>query len=130
MQRVPREQRLPFWYDRSNQISKKRRTTMNTNRVSATLTTKDQEGVLAAISGIRQTLPFLIDLTTDERVTMPKLGDKSHAFVKKAVDIATQHPEMVSAVFLDEMRKDAQLFDMLAPIQLAIDLLQKQIDDT
>jgi hypothetical protein len=28
------------------------------------------------------------------------------------------------------MRKDAQLFETLAPIQLAVDQLQKQIDDT
>ena len=28
------------------------------------------------------------------------------------------------------MRKDAQLLDTLSPIRLAIDLLQKQIDDT
>ena len=46
------------------------------------------------------------------------------------MDIALQHPELLPAGFLDEMRKDAQLLEGLSPIRLAIDLLQKQIDDT
>ena len=104
---------------------------MNTNRISATLSQTDQDAVLTAIATIRQKLPFLIDLTTAERVTIPKLGDKTQAFVKKALDVAAQNPDMLPAgSFLEEMRKDAQLFENLAPIRLAIDLLQKQVDDT
>ncbi len=103
---------------------------MDTNRISATLSATDQEEVMTAISAIRQKLPFLIDLSTAERTAMSKLGDKSQAFVKKAVDIALQHPNILSSPFVDEMRKDAQLLDSLSPIRLAIDLLQKQVDDT
>ena len=68
---------------------------MNTNRVSATLLTADQEAVMTALGVIRERLPFLIDLTTAERVILPKLGDKTQPFVKKAVDIARQHPELL-----------------------------------
>ena len=57
---------------------------------------------------------------------LPKLGDKTQPFVRKAVDIVLQHPELLPAGFLDEMRKDAQLLDGLSPILLAIDLLQKR----
>ncbi|HYR85730.1 MAG TPA: hypothetical protein VE422_16690 [Terriglobia bacterium] len=103
---------------------------MNTNRVSATLLTADQEAVMTALGVIREKLPFLIDLTTAERVILPKLGDRTQPFVKKAVDIALQHPELLPAEFLDEMRKDAQLLESLSPIRLAIDLLKKQVDDT
>ena len=102
---------------------------MNTNRVSATLLTADREAVMTALGVIRERLPFLIDLTTAERVILPKLGDKTQPFVKKAVDIARQHPELLPAGFLEEMRKDAQLLASLSPIRLAIDLLQKQIND-
>lgn len=63
-------------------------------------------------------------------MTIPKLGDKSRAFVKKALDVATQNPGMFPVSFLDELRTDAQLFENLVPIRLAIDLLQKQVDDT
>ena len=60
---------------------------MITNRVSTTLSTSDQEAVLAAIGVIEQKLSFLIDLTTAERVQMAKLGDRSEGFVRKAVEI-------------------------------------------
>ncbi len=45
------------------------------------------------------------------------------AFIRKAVDIANEHPRMFPSAFLDEMRKDAQLLDDLSPISLAIRLL-------
>ena len=47
---------------------------MNPNRVSATLPTADQEAVMSAIEAIRQKLPFLIDLTSNEPTGMAKLG--------------------------------------------------------
>ena len=103
---------------------------MDTNRISASISAQDQQVVMAAIADIRQKLPFLIDLTKTDRVGIPKLGDKSQAFVKKAVDIGTQHPDIFPSGFLDEMRKDARLFEALSPIRLAIDQLQKQVDDT
>ena len=52
---------------------------MITNRLSASLSTSDQEAVMSAIGVIEQKLSFLIDLTTAERIQMAKLGDKSAA---------------------------------------------------
>ena len=102
---------------------------MNPNRVSATLSKTDEEVVMTAVATIRQTLPFLIDLTTAERVEMPKLGPRTQIFVKRALEIGTQNSALLPVSFLEEMRKDARLFEALAPIQLAIDQLQKQIDE-
>ena len=82
------------------------------------------------VTTIRKSLPFLIDLTTAERMSLAKFGDKSQAFVKKALDTATHSSNLLPQEFLVEMRKDAQLLDSLAPIRVAVDLLQKQIDDT
>ncbi len=98
--------------------------------MSATLSTEDQQAVLTAVETIHQKLPFLIDLTINDRIGMAKLGDKTQAFVKKGVDIANQHHDLFPAGFLDEMRKDAQLFDALGPIRLALDRLRKQLEDT
>lgn len=52
---------------------------MPENRVSATLSEADQQAVLAAIETIRQKLPFLIDLTPEQRRSLPKMGDKGFA---------------------------------------------------
>ena len=103
---------------------------MDTNRISATLSTPDQLAVLSEIDSIRQKLPFLIDLSARERAAMAKLGDKSQAFVRKAVEICRQHPELFAAGFVEEMRKDAELIESLAPIRTAVESLRKQIDDT
>jgi hypothetical protein len=103
---------------------------MDPHLVSATLSPDDQQAINAAIDTLRQKLPFLIDLTTDQRTAMAKLGDKTQAFVQKAVEIANQHQQLFAAGFLDEMRKDAQLLTVLSPIQLAVNTLAKKLGDT
>jgi len=104
---------------------------MGENRISATLSAPDREAVLTAIATIRQKLPFLIDLNSDERHAMTKLGDKSRAFVSKAVEVAAQNPDVLPRSFnLEEMRRDVQLFEDLQPILLALNQLQDLVDDT
>ncbi len=79
---------------------------MADNKVSAKLSSADREAVMQAITTIREKLPFLIDLTTEERKGLPKLGDKSRAFVSKALEIATQNPDFLPRSFdLNERNK-------------------------
>jgi hypothetical protein len=104
---------------------------MPTNQISATLTQADRDAALAAIATLKQNLPFLIDLTVEERKALPKLGDKSRAFVSKALEVATQNPDFLPRSFdLEEMRKDVQLFEALYPIVVAFTQLQELLDDT
>lgn len=58
---------------------------MSDNRISASLSQADRDAVMKAIATIREKLPFLVDLTTEERRSLPKMGDKSRAFVSKAL---------------------------------------------
>jgi hypothetical protein len=104
--------------------------TMITNRVSANLSDNAQQTVIAAIATIRENLPFLVDLTSKERIALSKLGYRSQTFVRRASEVASQHSALLPQGFLEEMRRDADLYAILEPIQLAIDLLAKQIDDT
>jgi hypothetical protein len=103
---------------------------MDPHLISATMPYDDHQVVTAAIEVLRQKLPFLIDLTSAERTRMAKSGDKSKAFIQKAVEIANEHPQMFPPLFLEEMRKDVQLRDTLSPITLAIKTLAKRLDDT
>ncbi|MEH2079796.1 MAG: hypothetical protein V7K89_07205 [Nostoc sp.] len=48
---------------------------MAVNRISASLAPADKEAVMQAIATIREKLPFLIDLTPEDRRTMLKMGD-------------------------------------------------------
>jgi hypothetical protein len=54
-------------------------------------------------------LPVLIDLTTKERRALTKMGDKSSAFVIKALEVAKQNPDFLPRAFnVEEMRKDVE----------------------
>ncbi|MER3493846.1 MAG: hypothetical protein C4323_16920 [Mastigocladus sp. ERB_26_2] len=104
---------------------------MTANRISANISQTDREAVMQAIATIKAKLPFLIDLTTEERKSLPKLGDKSRAFVSKALEVAAQNPDFLPRSFdLDEMRRDVELFEALYPILLSITQLQELLDDT
>lgn len=104
---------------------------MAENRVTASLPTADQQAVLAAIQTIRQKLPFLIDLTPEERRALPKMGDKSRAFVAQALTVATQNTDILPRSFdVEEMRKDYELVQALEPIMTALAQLQELIEDT
>lgn len=104
---------------------------MNDNRISANLSATDRLAVMDAIATIREKLPFLVDLTTEDRRTMLKMGDKSRAFVSKALEVATQNPEFLPRSFnVEEMRRDLALYEALYPILLSLTQLQELVDDT
>lgn len=104
---------------------------MSTNRISTTLSQADRDAVLVAIETIKQKLPFLIDLMPEERKALPHLGDKSRAFVSKALEVAEQNPDFLPRSFdVAEMRRDIELFQALQPIMLSVIQLQELLDDT
>ncbi|KAM3098786.1 hypothetical protein ACKFKG_04785 [Phormidesmis sp. 146-35] len=101
------------------------------NRISTTLTKADRETVMEAIATIKSKLPFLVGLTAEQRQGLPKMGDKSRAFVIKALEVATQNPDFLPRAFdLDEMRRDVELFEAMYPIVVALSQLQTLVDDT
>jgi len=101
------------------------------NRVSASLTPADVDAILAAINTIKQKLPFLITLSPDEKRSLPKPGDRSRAFINKALEVANQNPDILPRTFsVEEMRKDIVLGQALLPIELALTQLSEQIDNT
>lgn len=104
---------------------------MADNRISAKFSPADRDAVMEAIATIREKLPFLVDLTTEDRRTILKMGDKSRAFVSKALEIGTQNPNFLPRSFdLEEMRRDLALYDTLYPVLLSLTQLQELVDDT
>jgi hypothetical protein len=86
---------------------------------------------MAAIQTLRQKLPFLVDLTADERRTMLKFGDKSMPFVVRAAEVATQNPDFLPRAFsVEELKRDVELLQALQPITTALTQLQELVDDT
>jgi hypothetical protein len=104
---------------------------MPENRISAQLGEAERQAVFAAIQTIRQKLPFLIDLTPEERRSLLKYGDKSRAFVEQALQVAEQNPDILPRTFdAGEMRNDVELFVALSSIHTAFAQLNELLDDT
>lgn len=56
--------------------------------ISAELKPDEKNAILDLIQQITDKLPFLINLTQEERIQIPKMGDKTVAFVEKALELA------------------------------------------
>jgi hypothetical protein len=101
------------------------------NAISATLSKDDRQAIAQSIATIRERLPFLVDLVGNERSALPKMGDKSRAFVSKALEVASQNSEFLPRSFdVEEMRKDLELYDDLASLMMTLSQLQDLVDDT
>jgi hypothetical protein len=104
---------------------------MPDNRISASLSQADRQAVLDALNTIRTKLPFLIDLSPEERRTLPRMGDKSRGFVAQALEVAEQNPDILPRSFdVSEMRKDVELLSALSPVLAALAQLNELVDDT
>jgi hypothetical protein len=53
--------------------------------IEATLSDADLKEIKAAISTIEAKMPFLVNLTTEERRSLFKMGDKRLAFVQNSL---------------------------------------------
>lgn len=104
---------------------------MNQNLVSGTLSAEDAAAVRAAIETIRQKLPFLTGLDPETRRGLPRMGDKSRAFVHKCLELANQNVGMLPRAFdLDEYNRDVALEGELLPLAESVRQLSEMIDDT
>ena len=104
---------------------------MNTNQVSAVLTPANKTAATTAIETLRTNLPVLIDLTPEERHDLLKLGEKSEAFVRKAMDLASKDNSFLPRSFdVAEMQKDVDLYFDLQSLFRELSRLTEGIDDT
>ncbi|NJK59693.1 MAG: hypothetical protein HC918_04785 [Oscillatoriales cyanobacterium SM2_1_8] len=101
------------------------------NRLSAELTAADLAAIRAALATIQEKLPFLIDLTPEESKTLARMGDKSRAFVAKALEVAESNPEILPGFFeVSEMRQDLTLYEALYPVAMQLAQLSELVNDT
>lgn len=107
-------------------------TTMaNDNRISATLAPADKTTILQKITEIRALLPFLLNLTVQERKELFKLGDKGLGFDEKCKTYMAANPTLVPGfVTVAEVDKDRVLRTALLDVQRELASLLEAVDDT
>jgi hypothetical protein len=101
------------------------------NRIDAAFDKSQQEAALKAISDLTAALPFLHDLSPDERQALNKLGDKSRAFVDQALIVSQQFTDTLPRAFdVDQYGRDVELYRALEPVYMRLRDLFERVDDT
>lgn len=99
--------------------------------ISQTLSPADFNDIMLAIQTIRTKLPFLLDLTNQQKQELPKMDDGRAPFVIKAINYASTVPAIVPPlVTAAEMQKDMELFGKLTQIRMELDRLTEEVTDT
>jgi hypothetical protein len=101
------------------------------NRVSFSITIEVEQSILDAIAQIESDLPMLINLSAEDRHDLPKMGDKTLAFVTKSLEYAKQNPGVVPPFLnIPEFEKDVNAATSMSKILRPLKQLLERIDDT
>jgi len=99
--------------------------------VSAYIDDSTKQEIINRLNEISRHLPFLINLTPEERRAIPKMGDKTIAFVEKAIEFIKANPQLVPPyVDVNELERDFKLAVQFRDIVTLIDSLSEKISDT
>lgn len=92
----------------------------------------DLQAIQDAVQVITTKLgPHLISLSTDTRRELPKMGDKTLAFVRKAREYAQNHPDLVPGFLsLALFDNDLRGVDTLTNLQRALLPLTTNLEDS
>lgn len=104
---------------------------MPNQKINATLSDADVQAVRDAFALILQKLPFLVNLTVDERRQTFKTGPDRVSFVQNAETAVQNHPDVFPATFkATEFLSDVDLFGILTDLCTEAFSIASQIDDT
>jgi hypothetical protein len=104
---------------------------MSQNKISAALAASAVTNINAAIATIRTNLPFLINLTPDQRKTLAHAASAGQGVIQSALTFAAQHPEALPGTFDSvEFAKDGALLAAYGPIVAAIAALNEDVSDS
>jgi hypothetical protein len=104
---------------------------MPVTNISAALTAAQVTAINGALNTIRTNLPFLVNLTAEERLALSKMGEIGYNYVTRALDYAQGNAGILPPNFnLTEAQKDLKLVNDIRPIMQQVAQLLEAIDDT
>jgi hypothetical protein len=104
---------------------------MAIQNIDASVSAADLQAIKDAFATIKQKLPFLVNLTNDERKTIVKTGSDSLTFVTKALSGAQANPNIFPGSFdRAAFQRDVDLFAVLTELTTLSNQVSEQIDDT
>jgi hypothetical protein len=102
------------------------------NRISVDISTEDLQAIQAAVQVLQERLmPKLVMLGAEVRRELPKMGDKTVAFVRKAAEYARADAGLRPAYLdLEELNRDLKAVDDLTALQRPLDQISAALDDS
>lgn len=74
--------------------------------------------------------PQLIELSGGDARQLPNVGNKSYAFVIKALELAKDSPDFLNLIDVQKFEDEISVFDLLREIYTPLTKLLKKINDT
>jgi len=104
---------------------------LTNNRIDTVISGADLAVVNGSIDAIETTLSFLIGLTVDERIQLPKINVANKSFTQDAINAVVDNAAMLPA-YLDQtaMQNDMNLYIQLDKIASRMRQVLEKIDDT
>ncbi|MBW4360242.1 hypothetical protein [Flavobacterium taihuense] len=104
---------------------------LTNNRINTTATAAQITAVKTALQTITTNLPFLVGLTTEERIALPSINVSNKAFTEDAINAGVNNPTLIpSYVSVGGMQNDMLLFTQLDEIIMMTKQLLEKMEDT
>lgn len=104
---------------------------LTNNRINTTATAAQITAVKTALQTITANLPFLVGLTTEERIALPSINVSNKAFTEDAINAGVNNPTLIpSYVSVASMQNDMLLFTQLDEIIMVTKQLLEKMEDT
>ena len=99
--------------------------------IIATLADADVQKAQSDVQDIWTLLPFMVNISGDEKKAIPKMGSGSVGWVEKAMDYVQANPQFVPQYLnVANLKSQLQLTKQLAPIFETVNQLHTALDST
>jgi len=104
---------------------------MSQNLIDMSLTAENLSAIDTAFAQLETQFAGLLALTPDTRRQLSKMGDKSEAFCRQAVNILSENPGILPRDFdLEGLQRDLAALDALRPRMIRFTKLYKRLQDS
>ena len=104
---------------------------LTNNRLNVVATAAQIASVKAALTTIDTNLPFLIGLTTEERILLPAINVDNKVFTEDAINAGVNNAGMLPTFLsVSDMQTDLALFNQLDELIAMLKQTLEKLDDT
>ena len=101
------------------------------DRVNYTMPQDEFDGIKSLVDQLNSRFTFTVDLSDEERGSLPKAGDKSLAFVRGAASLVKMETDFLPRSFdIAEFEQDVALTEQLVEIDRWLQRLARRVNDT